>query len=264
MTAGADVTHPDPTEMNRPSAAAVVASVDRLAFRYVSTLRIQMQSSVAKACVEVIEDMNNIAGEPLVGLCRINNGVKPENVFRDGVSEGQFSQVQQYEVAALQEAYREVEPYYKPATTFLAVLKRQRHTRFMPRDRRDSSGKSGDIPPGAVIDTVFPHPVDFDFFLCFHFGIRGTSRPAHYWLRSRHPAGTCLWRVQHTHCASGRSSLRQRSTTPTTRPRGPSATWTHPRRAPAPGAARTVPCHRRVADFPAKICKLIQNKMFHI
>ncbi|KAH9381144.1 hypothetical protein HPB48_020801 [Haemaphysalis longicornis] len=52
----------------------------------------------------------------------------------------------------------------------------------MPRDRTDGCGKSGNVPPGTVVDTVITHPVDFDFFLCSHFGIQGTSRPAHYYV----------------------------------------------------------------------------------
>lgn len=183
MIMGADVTHPAPTEMNRPSVAAVVASVDRLAFRYISTFRIQKQNTVAKARIEIIEDMKNIALELLLGFYRINNGVKPEKIifYRDGVSEGQFSQVQKHEVAALRAACCELEPGYEPGITFLTVQKRH-HTRFMPRDRRDGCGKSGNIPPGTVVDTVVTHPVDFDFFLCSHFGIQGTSRPAHYYV----------------------------------------------------------------------------------
>lgn len=183
MIMGADVTHPAPTEMNRPSVAAVVASVDRLAFRYISTFRIQKQNTVAKARIEIIEDMKNVAKELLLGFYRINNGVKPAKIifYRDGVSEGQFRQVQQHEVAALRAACSELEPGYQPGITFLTVQKRH-HTRFMPRDRTDGCGKSGNVPPGTVVDTVITHPVDFDFFLCSHFGIQGTSRPAHYYV----------------------------------------------------------------------------------
>lgn len=179
---GADVTHPAPTEMNKPSIAAVVASMDRFAFRYIATFRIQKQNTVAKARIEIIEDMKNIAKSLLLSFYQVNN-VKPEKIifYRDGVSEGQFSHVQQFELAALRDACRELELGYEPGITFLTVQKRH-HTRFMPRNRSDGKGKSGNVPPGTVVDTDVTHPVDFDFFLCSHFGIQGTSRPAHYYV----------------------------------------------------------------------------------
>ncbi|KAG9136026.1 hypothetical protein Leryth_015887, partial [Lithospermum erythrorhizon] len=34
--------------------------------------------------------------------------------------------------------------------------------------------------PGTVVDTKICHPTEFDFYLCSHAGIQGTSRPAHY------------------------------------------------------------------------------------
>jgi eukaryotic translation initiation factor 2C len=39
---------------------------------------------------------------------------------------------------------------------------------------------SGNIPAGTVVDTAICHPGQFDFFLCSHGGIQGTSRPTHY------------------------------------------------------------------------------------
>ncbi|XP_077547571.1 protein argonaute-2-like [Haemaphysalis longicornis] len=181
MTIGADVTQPALTEMSRPSAAAAVASLDRLAFRYVCTFCIQKQSTVATARIEVIEDMKYIARELLLGFYRINKGVKPANIFyRDGVSEGQFSQVQQHEVVSLQAAYSKFHPDYEPVITFLDIRMRQHHTRFMQRDPRDGCEKFDDAPVGAVVYTFVTHTVDFGLFLCSHFGIQGKSLPAYY------------------------------------------------------------------------------------
>jgi len=40
--------------------------------------------------------------------------------------------------------------------------------------------KSGNILPGTVVDQRICHPTEFDFYLCSHAGIQGTSRPTHY------------------------------------------------------------------------------------
>lgn len=41
-------------------------------------------------------------------------------------------------------------------------------------------GKAYNIPPGTTVDVGITHPTEFDFYLCSHAGIQGTSRPSHY------------------------------------------------------------------------------------
>ncbi|XP_077508028.1 protein argonaute-2-like [Amblyomma americanum] len=93
---------------------------------------------------------------------------KPERIifFRDGVSEGQFM-----EVSAIRLACQELSPNetYEPALTFTVVQKRH-HTRFMPTNDRDGVGQCRNVPPGTTVDSVVTHPLDFDFYLCSHFG----------------------------------------------------------------------------------------------
>jgi len=36
------------------------------------------------------------------------------------------------------------------------------------------------VAPGTLVETGVVSSVGWDFFLCSHFGIQGTSRPAHY------------------------------------------------------------------------------------
>ena len=33
---------------------------------------------------------------------------------------------------------------------------------------------------GTTVDIGITHPTEFDFYLCSHQGIQGTSRPSHY------------------------------------------------------------------------------------
>ena len=98
---------------------------------------------------------------------------------RDGVSEGQFLQVLQHELTAIREACIKLEPDYKPGITFIVVQKRH-HTRLFCADSREQSGRSGNIPAGTTVDIGITHPTEFDFYLCSHQGIQGTSRPSHY------------------------------------------------------------------------------------
>jgi eukaryotic translation initiation factor 2C len=36
------------------------------------------------------------------------------------------------------------------------------------------------VPPGTLVDSTITTSDKFDYFLCSHIGIRGTSRPCHY------------------------------------------------------------------------------------
>uniref|UniRef100_A0A673HMX6 Protein argonaute-4-like n=1 Tax=Sinocyclocheilus rhinocerous TaxID=307959 RepID=A0A673HMX6_9TELE len=38
----------------------------------------------------------------------------------------------------------------------------------------------GNVPAGTTVDSTITHPSEFDFYLCSHAGIQGTSRPSHY------------------------------------------------------------------------------------
>ncbi|XP_077505791.1 protein argonaute-2-like isoform X2 [Amblyomma americanum] len=181
---GADVTHPAPEENLRPSIAACVGSLDAIPSKFHASIRIQMEDSAATSRLEIIMDLKGMMKEMLVAFYRATRH-KPEKIifFRDGVSEGQFMEVRNREVSAIRLACQELSPNetYEPALTFIVVQKRH-HTRFIPANDRDGVGKCGNVPPGTIVDSVVTHPLDFDFYLCSHFGIQGTSRPSHYYI----------------------------------------------------------------------------------
>ena len=106
---------------------------------------------------------------------------KPNRIimYRDGVSEGQFQLVLQHELTAIREACMKLELDYKPGITFIVVQKRH-HTRLFCSDKKEQSGKSGNIPAGTTVDSHITHPTEFDFYLCSHQGIQvgGACRPA--------------------------------------------------------------------------------------
>jgi len=39
-------------------------------------------------------------------------------------------------------------------------------------DKKEQSGKSGNIPAGTTVDVGITHPTEFDFYLCSHQGIQ--------------------------------------------------------------------------------------------
>ncbi|KAI8917692.1 Piwi domain-containing protein [Powellomyces hirtus] len=170
---GADVTHPAPGDHNKPSIAAIVASVDAQCSRYAAAIRIQ------KGRQELIRDLQGASVELLRTFYQ-SCGSKPHRIlfYRDGVSEGQFGEIVKEEVAALRRACEQLEAGYRPQISFVIVQKRH-HTRFFPLKKEDAD-KSGNVLPGTVVEAGITHPAEFDFYLASHPGLQGTSKPTHY------------------------------------------------------------------------------------
>ncbi|XP_073158792.1 protein argonaute MEL1 [Henckelia pumila] len=187
---GADVTHPPPGEDSSPSIAAVVASMD-----WPEVTKYRGLVSAQSHREEIIQDLYKAKQDPKKGVVHggmirelliafyKSTGQKPHRIifYRDGVSEGQFNQVLLEEMDAIRKACVSIEEGYLPRVTFVVVQKRH-HTRLFAENHSDRSttDKSGNILPGTVVDTHICHPIEFDFYLCSHAGIQGTSRPTHY------------------------------------------------------------------------------------
>uniref|UniRef100_A0A2R5LN49 Putative translation initiation factor 2c n=1 Tax=Ornithodoros turicata TaxID=34597 RepID=A0A2R5LN49_9ACAR len=175
---GADVNHPGVDKMHQPSFAALVGSLDAHPSKYYASVRVQKKAERTNER-EIIKDLRDMVKETLRAFYR-NTQQKPQKIifYRDGVSDGQFNEVLSYELNAIRQACTELQQDYKPPITFIVVQKRHSH-RLKPKYPKDAS-RSGNVPPGIVVDTEITHPVNFDFFLCSHAGIQGTSRPSHY------------------------------------------------------------------------------------
>jgi eukaryotic translation initiation factor 2C len=173
---GADIAHPPAGDNRRPSIAALVGSQDAYPSRYAATVRLQSNK------YEVIQELKSMVREHLLMFYRSTGGCKPEKIilYRDGVSESQFLQVLNQELIAIRAACLSLEQTYKPGITFIVVQKRH-HTRLFCCDNKEiKETRSGNIPPGTTVDVGITHPTEFDFYLCSHQGIQGTSRPSHY------------------------------------------------------------------------------------
>ncbi|KAK2459477.1 hypothetical protein APHAL10511_008511 [Amanita phalloides] len=177
MIFGADVSHPGPGSQ-QPSVAALVGSLDQWYTRYVATTRVQDPR------LEMIEDLESMFEELLNRFYAFHKRYPSRIIFyRDGVSEGEFSQVKNVEVprmaAVVKKKYGPEENKW-PRLVFIVVGKRH-HQRFFPRDDegRDRSGNDN-LYPGFVVDVDIVHPVFSDFYLQSQPGLKGTSRPTHY------------------------------------------------------------------------------------
>ncbi|KAL6850463.1 hypothetical protein ACP4OV_021090 [Aristida adscensionis] len=105
------------------------------------------------------------------------NQQKPEQIiiFRDGVSEREFNQVLNIELAQIIEACKFCDETWFPKFTVI-VAQKNHHTRFfLPRNNDVVN-----VPPGTVVDTGICHPRNYDFYMCAHAGRIGTTRPTHY------------------------------------------------------------------------------------
>lgn len=184
---GIDVTHPGPTERNKPSVACVTGSVDLYQERYCVSTKIQKERS--ESLVYLVDKVK----ERILAFYK-STKEKPKRilVYRDGVSEGQFQMVRflntlhnfkfdlilfffqkvlREELHGIRQACRMSDREYRPKITFVIVQKRH-HTRFFPENPRDGCGKNYNVYPGTVVDNAITPSDDFVFYLCSHIGIQ--------------------------------------------------------------------------------------------
>ncbi|KAI1386230.1 Piwi-domain-containing protein [Hypoxylon trugodes] len=183
MVVGIDVTHPSPgSSAHARSVAGMVASVDNRLGQWPGILSIQ------KARQEMVTNMKDMLKSRLnLWRTKGKHDAYPENilVYRDGVSEGQYKTVLDDELPLLREACQEVysAPDQKkglPRITLIVVGKRH-HTRFYPTKASDAD-RSGNARSGTVVDRGVTEARSWDFFLQAHAAIKGTARPAHYFV----------------------------------------------------------------------------------
>ncbi|KAK6499158.1 hypothetical protein TWF481_011729 [Arthrobotrys musiformis] len=178
MLLGADVSHSGKRDL--PSIAAVVGSYEPSHSRLNAEISLQTNK-------EMIERMGESVETHLKYFHTKNNRLPSSIVmFRDGVSESQYRQVLEKEVVAIDNAINQICYQLKvgddkrPKLTVLVVGKRH-HTRFFPIPSR-VQGLDDKTPPGLVVDRAVTAIYEKDFFLQAHGAIKGTPRPAHYFV----------------------------------------------------------------------------------
>ncbi|KAF2420279.1 Piwi-domain-containing protein [Tothia fuscella] len=179
MVVGIDVTHPSPGSQEKaPSIAAIVASYDAQLSGWSADLKVQTSRK------EMVEGLTGLMKDRLE-VFRAKNKQLPKKiiVYRDGVSEGQFSLVLNTEfpsmAAAFTQLYGDVSKH--PKVSIIIVGKRH-HTRFYPTNQKDADQKSWNTLPGTVVDRHITGYGDklWDFYLQPHKALQGTARCSHY------------------------------------------------------------------------------------
>ncbi|KAF2024621.1 hypothetical protein EK21DRAFT_16371, partial [Setomelanomma holmii] len=120
----------------------------------------------------------------------------PKNIiyYRDGVSDPQFLEVQEYELEkielAFDDAYTELmangtldsfDYEEKPKVDITALVCVKRHgIRFHPL--KGKADKNENCPPGTHVESVVTSPFFMDFYLQSHAAIKGTAKPCRYFV----------------------------------------------------------------------------------
>lgn len=176
---GMDVSHGSPGQSDVPSIAAVVSSRQWPSIsRYRASVRtqspkVEMIDNLFKRVSDTEDD--GIMRELLLDFYGSSGKRKPEHiiVFRDGVSESQFNQVLNIELDQLIESCKFLDEKWSPKFVII-VAQKNHHTKFF------QAGSPDNVPPGTIIDNKVCHPRNYDFYLCAHAGMIGTTRPTHY------------------------------------------------------------------------------------
>ncbi|KAF8894445.1 Piwi domain-containing protein [Infundibulicybe gibba] len=177
MILGADVSHPGPGSM-LPSICALVSSWDSKFCEYSASVRVQEKR------IEMIADLTEMMMDAL-HVFNKKNGCLPRRLllFRDGVSEGEFSQVLEKEVglmsAAMRAHYGPDNSKWPPITVI--IVGKRHHFRFFPVNAQAADPRgNGNLTAGFVTDRDIVHPAWGNFYLQSQPGLKGTSRPSHY------------------------------------------------------------------------------------
>ncbi|KAH9866106.1 hypothetical protein J1614_008670 [Plenodomus biglobosus] len=191
LVLGGDVTHPGAGALQgTPSIAAIVGSVDQHGGKFLGSMRLQPRDT---AC-EDIKDVKSMVMERIRAWSAHFKKMPPNILYyRDGVSDSQYGQVRDCELPQIRAAFKEVAKLSKVMNDKFkltaVVVAKNHHVRFMPGTDDPNYAKlgawkeaNGNCKPGTLVDTVVTSPHYSDFYLQSHDGLKGTAKPAHYFV----------------------------------------------------------------------------------
>ncbi|XP_064461230.1 piwi-like protein 1 [Ornithodoros turicata] len=152
------------------SAGGFVASLNRMFTRWYSRVGFhqthqELSSALKTHLALALKEYQN------------ENNTPPERIlfFRDGVSDGQLMQVQEWEVMQIEGILNELYPGRVPQLAFVVVTKR-----IAARFFAVSRGSYQNPLPGTVIDNAVTRPERYDFYLVSQSVRQGTVAPTHF------------------------------------------------------------------------------------
>ncbi|KAI0721640.1 Piwi domain-containing protein [Cerioporus squamosus] len=199
--------HPGPGSQNRPSVVGMVATVDpdvniMTSAAGVQEPRKEIMGKLDVMIVNALSDWRGWRSQNIQGYSQ--NPLPPKYIlfYRDGVSEGEFSQVAQHEIPLIKEGFRKsnLPEQLWPRILFIVVGKSER-----------DGDKSGNCPAGLLVDKHITNPNYQDFYLQSHAGLLGTSRPSHYVILEnqthldKQAVQTLTFHLCHTYASATRS-----------------------------------------------------------
>ncbi|ETI24054.1 hypothetical protein G647_03423 [Cladophialophora carrionii CBS 160.54] len=178
MVVGLDVTHPSPdSSQSAPSVVGIVASIDGHLAQW------RAEISIQESRKEMVLSLAELMEGRLLKWQQHNGGKLPLNIiiYRDGVSESQYQQVLEDELPRIQSACAKVYPAAKMSPPRLAIIivGKRHNTRFYAPSKK---GKVEDPQCGTVVDRGVTEARHWDFFMQAHNALKGTARPAHYYV----------------------------------------------------------------------------------
>lgn len=167
MVVGVDIHH-DTSKVHQ-SVMGFVASVNSTLTRWYSRVTFQTPSE------ELISGFRVCLLAALQKYYEVNHNL-PEKivVYRDGVSDGQITVVEQYEIPQVVKCF-EMFPNYEPKLVFIIVQKRISTTIYSC-----AANNFGTPPPGTILDHTLTHRKWVDFYLMAHSIRQGCGMPTHY------------------------------------------------------------------------------------
>ena len=183
MLVGIDVSHGQ-TQSDQQSVAAVVASMDGRCSQYAANISSQVQGQ------EMVAALESAMHTLLTTYRSKNKGVMPSSiiVYRDGVGEGQFSQVTTIELNAIRGAVELMGFTTDAVKICIVICQKGHHTRFVYEDAAVGSPMTYINPcPGLCIDASggaesIASGRFNEFYLNSHAAIQGTAKPCKYTL----------------------------------------------------------------------------------